>query len=118
MPGPDNTLAQQVPFTLNAGIDYRAGSVWGAGANLTIRGGATSRSNDGVGTYLGRVALLDLYWTRKLDAHWRARLSVANALGRSQHTGTAYRAPDGSVATRVLSWEGMAGMRIGLERAL
>jgi outer membrane receptor for ferrienterochelin and colicin len=118
VPGPGNTLAQQVPFTLNAGIDYRAASVWGAGAHVNVRGSATSRPNDGVTTWLGRLAQLDLYWTRKLDAHWRARVSVANALGRSQQAGTAYRAPDGSVATRVRTWEGMAGIRIGLEHAL
>ncbi|MGJ9418341.1 hypothetical protein ACHAC9_11335 [Massilia sp. CMS3.1] len=45
-------------------------------------------------------------------------MSVANALGRSQQTGRAYRAPDGSVVTRVLTWEGMASIRIGIERAL
>ena len=118
VPGPQNTLAQQVPFTLNAGIDYRAGSVWGAGANFNVRGGATSRSDDGVATYLGRVAQLDLYWTRKFDAQWRARVSVANALGRSRQTGTSYRALDGSVVTRVLTWEGMASIRIGIERTL
>ena len=118
VPGPDNTLAEQVPFTVNAGIDYRAGSAWDAGANLNVRGGTTSRSIDGVATVLGRVALLDLYWTRKLDAQWRARVSVANALGRSNQTGTAYRGPDGTVVKQVLTWDGMASVRIGLERTL
>jgi outer membrane receptor for ferrienterochelin and colicin len=117
LPGPDNTLAEQVPFTANAGIDYRGGT-WDAGANVNVRGSATSGSNEAVTTYLGRTALLDLYWTRKLDAQWRARVSVANALGRDRQTGTLYRGADGTVARRVLTWEGMAGIRIGLERAL
>lgn len=118
VPGPDNTLAGQVPFTVNAGIDYRAGSAWAAGANLNVRGGTTSRSIDGVANDLGRVALLDLYWTRKLDARWRARVSVTNALGRHTRTGTTYRGADGSVVRRMLDWDGMAGIRIGLERSL
>jgi outer membrane receptor for ferrienterochelin and colicin len=118
VPGPDNTLAEQVPFTVNAGIDYRAGNAWDAGANLNVRGGTTSRSIDGVANILGRVALLDLYWTRKFDAQWRARLSVANALGRNTETGTIYRGPDGTVVSRMLSWDGMASIRIGLERTL
>jgi outer membrane receptor for ferrienterochelin and colicin len=117
VPGPDNTLAEQVPFTANAGIDYRGGA-WDAGANVNLRGSATSRSNDGVATYLGRTALLDLYWTRKLDAQWRARVSVANALGRDRQTGTLYRDAGGTVVRRVLTWQGMASLRIGLERAL
>ena len=117
VPGPDNTLAEQVPFTANAGIDYRGGA-WDAGANLNLRGSATSRSNDGVATWLGRTALLDLYWTRKFDAQWRARVSVANALGRDRRSGTTYRAADGTTVSRVLTSEGMASIRIGVERAL
>jgi outer membrane cobalamin receptor len=88
------------------------------GVNVNVRGSATSRSNDGVATYLGRTVLLDLYWTRKLDAQWRARVSVANALGRNRQTGSSYRGADGTFVSRVLSWEGMAGIRIGLERTL
>ncbi len=118
VPGPDNTLTQQVPFTINAGIDYRGGAVWSAGANLNVRGGAASRSLDGVTRVLGRTAQLDLYWTRKLDGQWRARVSVANALGRSLQAGTVYRASDGTVVTRMQAWEGMASIRIGLERTL
>ncbi|KQQ87138.1 hypothetical protein ASF77_16170 [Massilia sp. Leaf139] len=118
VPGPDNTLAEQVPFTLNAGIDYRAG-MWDAGANLNVRGGAASRSMDGAAIYYrGRVALLDLYWTRKLDAGWRMRIGVANALGRGQRSGTAWRDSGGNAVTRMLDWEGMASIRVGIERAL
>jgi outer membrane receptor for ferrienterochelin and colicin len=117
VPGPGNTLAEQVPFTANAGIDYRGGP-WDAGANLNVRGSASSRSVDGVTTCIGRTALLDLYWTRKLDAGWRARVSVDYALGRSRQTGATYRDADGSTVTRMLAWEGMASIRIGLEHAL
>lgn len=115
--GPDNTLAEQLPFTANAGIDYRNGA-WDAGANINLRASATSRSNEGLTTWLGRTALLDLYWTRKLDAQWRARVSVANALGRDRRSGTTYRDADGTKFSRVLASEGMASIRVGLERAL
>ncbi|MFC5460330.1 TonB-dependent receptor plug domain-containing protein [Massilia niabensis] len=115
--GPDNTLAEQVPFTANAGIDYRGGT-WDAGANFNLRGGRTSRSADGVATYRGRMALLDLYWTRKLDTQWRMRVSVANALGGNRTTGTRWRDADGAEVIRVLTWEMPASIRFGLERAL
>jgi len=115
--GPANTLAAQVPFTVNGGIDYRGGG-WDAGANLHLRGAATSQAGDGVTNHLSRTALLDLYWTRKLDTQWRARVSVANALQRGRQDSTAYRAPDGMVVTRVLTWDGMASIRVGLERTL
>jgi len=118
VPGPDNTLAEQVPFTANGGIDYRGGDGWEAGANLNVRGAATSRTGDGVTNHLGRTALLDLYWTRKFDAQWRARVSVANALHRPRQASTTYRDADGTVVTRSLSWDGMASIRIGLERTL
>ena len=64
------------------------------------------------------MAQLDLYWTRKLDTQWRMRVSVANALGRGQQTGSAWRGADGSAVYRMLTWEGMASLRIGLERTL
>ena len=118
VPGPDNTLAEQVPFTANGGIDYRGAAGWDAGANLNVRGAATSSTGDGITNHLGRTALLDLYWTRKLDAQWRARVSVANALGRGRRASTTYRGPDGTVVTRALGWDGMASIRIGLERTL
>ncbi|MET0981760.1 MAG: TonB-dependent receptor [Telluria sp.] len=118
VPGPDNTLAEQVPFTANAGVDYRGGGAWSAGANFNVRGGRTSRSADGVATYRGRMALLDVYWTRKLDAQWRARVSVANALGGSRKTGTRWQGTDGAEVIRVLIWEMPASIRFGLERAL
>jgi outer membrane receptor for ferrienterochelin and colicins len=117
VPGPDNTLAEQVPFTANAGIDYR-GAAWDAGANVNLRGSARSRTNDGVATWADRMALLDLYWTRKFDAQWRVRVSVANALGEPRRAGTVYHGADGSTVTRALAWDGMASVRIGLERAL
>jgi outer membrane receptor protein involved in Fe transport len=118
IPGPDNTLAEQVPFTANGGIDYRGAHGWDAGANLNVRGAATSGTGDGVTNHLGRTALLDLYWTRKFDAQWRARVSVANALHRGRQASTTYRDADGTVVTRALSWDGMASIRIGLERTL
>jgi outer membrane receptor for ferrienterochelin and colicin len=117
VPGPDNTLAEQVPFTANAGIDYH-GTAWDAGANVNLRGSARSRTNDGVATWADRMALLDLYWTRKLDTQWRVRVSVANALGETRRAGTVYHGADGSTVTRALAWDGMASVRIGLERAL
>ena len=117
VPGPDNTLAEQVPFTANLGVDYRGGA-WDAGASYSLRGHATSRSGDGVTTWLGRTAQFDLYWTRKLDAGWRLRASVANALGRKERMGTMYRDADGTVVTRALAWGGMASLRLGLERAM
>jgi outer membrane receptor for ferrienterochelin and colicins len=117
VPGPDNTLAEQVPFTANAGIDYR-GTGWDAGANVNLRGSARNRTNDGVATWADRMALLDLYWTRKLDAQWRLRVSAANALGATRRAGTVYRGADGSTVTRALAWDGMASVRVALERAL
>ena len=118
VPGPDNTLAEQVPFTANGGIDYRAAGGWDAGANLNVRGAATSRTLDGITNHLGRTALLDLYWTRKFDPQWRARVSVANALGRSRQASTAYHGPDGTLVNRTLTWDGMSSIRIGFERTL
>jgi hypothetical protein len=121
VPGPGNTLAEQVPFAANAGLDYRGGGTWGAGANFNVRGGRTSRTGrfaDGVATYRGRMALLDLYWTRKRDAQWRARVSVANALGGKRKTGTRWRDADGATVNRVLTWDMPASIRLGLECAL
>lgn len=118
VPGPDNTLANQVPFTLNGGIDYRGPHGWDAGANLHVRGAATSATGDGVTDRLGRTALLDLYWTRKFDPQWRLRVSVANALQRGRETSTTYRDAGGAVVTRALHWDDVASVRIGLERTL
>jgi outer membrane receptor for ferrienterochelin and colicins len=118
VPGPDNTLAEQVPFAANAGIDYRGSDIWSAGTNLNIQGAQTSRTADGVRTWRERTALWDLYWTRKFARNWRLRLSAANLLGKGQQTDVAYRDADGRETARRQRSEAWPSLRFALERGL
>ena len=119
VPGPGNRLAGQIPLSANLGLDYRsAGSTgWALGANLAYQGSATSRTGSGVLDERGARALVDMYWTRPVGAGWRARVSAANALGRSQVSGSGYRGLEAGERRRAVA-QGHPTVRLALERGL
>lgn len=87
IPGPDNRLEQQQPWSLTLGFDHRfAGSPLGLGASLAYVPGYTTQQTTAQSQTLGRVRTLDAYlsWTFSRTASFR--LSVDNALPVDVHT--------------------------------
>lgn len=80
VPGPDNRLEQQQPWSLTLGFDHRvAGLPLGFGANLSYTPGYTTQLLANSVALQDRARTLDAYasWTISAAAAWR--LSVNNA---------------------------------------
>lgn len=93
LPGPDNRLAAQAPFTLNLGADARfAGDAHklAAGLNLHVVGTNTARVAPSLTTVSGMVRELEAYaaWSAA-GAQWR--LTLPDLLQRPRRESQVYR---------------------------
>jgi outer membrane receptor for ferrienterochelin and colicins len=116
LPGPDNRLAAQAPFTLNLGADARfAGDAHklAAGINLHVVGTNTARVAPSLVTVDGLVRELEAYaaWSAS-GAQWR--LTLTDVLRHSRRDGQLYR--DASLfEQRVVSTPRRAAVRLQVE---
>ncbi|KQQ45879.1 TonB-dependent receptor [Duganella sp. Leaf126] len=100
VPGPGNTLEEQVPVTANLGADYTLpGSAWTVGGDFHYQGGVAARQSTQLwlGNSPGRK--LDLYALRKLDARTQLRLSASNLLHQRERNWQQFRDADGAGAS-------------------
>ena len=102
VPGPDNRLASQVPFSASVGLDHRVAALplsWGASFNF--QGGGPVRLSERTGAWNGVQRELGMYAVWRLDAQSQWRLSVANLLGQDHlsRVGFADRARSMETAT-------------------
>jgi outer membrane receptor for ferrienterochelin and colicins len=116
LPGPDNRLAAQAPFTLNLGADARfAGNAHklAAGINLHVVGTNTARVAPALSMVSGMVRELEAYaaWSGA-GAQWR--LTLPDVLRRTRHDGQTYR--DGAlIEERAVSTARRAAVRLQVE---
>jgi outer membrane receptor protein involved in Fe transport len=89
VPGPDNRLASQTPWTGNASVDYRAGA-WGAGGSAGFNGGAWSRQSESQSGYKARTRALEAFLTYRPDAASLWRLTAIHALDHRLATASRY----------------------------
>jgi outer membrane receptor for ferrienterochelin and colicins len=113
--GPYNRLADQVPFSANVGLDYRAAGPWNAGFNVTYQGAGTSRAAAERSSYRSAQCALDLYALWKIDARTRLRVSASNLLQRNRRTGEWYAGAGGSIRRSSVA-DGAAAARVLLEQ--
>lgn len=113
--GPYNRLADQTPFSANAGLDYRPGGRWSAGFNATYQGGHTTRSSAELRNYNAAQCALDIYAVRRIDARTRLRMSAANLLQRDRRSAEWYVGADASIR-RTSNADSAAAARIVLEQ--
>jgi outer membrane receptor for ferrienterochelin and colicins len=113
--GPYNRLADQVPFSANVGLDYRAAGPWNAGFNVTYQGAGTSRSAAERSSYRSAQCALDLYALWKIDARTKLRVSASNLLQRDRRTVQWYADADGSIRRSSVA-DGAAAARVLLEQ--
>jgi outer membrane receptor protein involved in Fe transport len=100
IPGPDNRLAAQAPFTLNLGADVRMGKAFSTGVNLHLTGGYRARNAAALTEVNGVLRELEAY------AAWQAgrgqwRLTLSDLLHRDRRDGRIY--DDGASASARLS---------------
>ncbi len=115
VPGPDNRLDSQVPYSANVGIDYQANAALSVGATLTLEGGGPVRLSAHAASSADAKRGLDLYAVFKLADKTRLRIGAANLLQRD-HRSALYYDADGASARSVTTDAANATLRITLER--
>ncbi|MFC5461775.1 TonB-dependent receptor plug domain-containing protein [Massilia niabensis] len=81
VPGPDNRIEGQAPYSGNLGLDYAsAARRLDLGGTWTYRARVASRSSASISSDNGARRQLDLYAVWKRDAQSRLRLSVSDLL--------------------------------------
>jgi outer membrane receptor protein involved in Fe transport len=115
VPGPDNRLDSQVPWSATFGADGRVGGgplSWGA--NLALQGGVRARTSETQETTTSTRRTLDLFaaWKPAPGLQWRASLS--NALRRDEVTNERVFDASGSFAQTTTA-PSFATFRLSLE---
>ncbi len=83
VPGPDNRLDQQTPFSATLGGDYRApGGRFSAGASFAFRSGGPVRIDVEQYGYQGVRRDLDAYALWKFNPQYQLRFALSNLLGQ------------------------------------
>ena len=77
VPGPDNRLGQQSPWTGNLLLDYDDGP-WSAGANLALSTGGWSRITSTQSSYSGVQRSAEAFAGYRIDASSKIRLTALN----------------------------------------
>jgi outer membrane receptor for ferrienterochelin and colicins len=113
LPGPDNRLAAQAPFTLNLGADARFAGKTAAGINLHVVGANNARVAPALTSITASVRQLEAYlaWPAA-GAQWR--LTLPDLLRRTAREGQLYQ--DGNLLEqRVVNTPRRAAVRLQVE---
>ena len=95
VPGPDNRLDQQVPFSATLAADWKLDPRWTTGLSYTYRSGGPLRITATRGNLEAYRRELDLYVLWTPSKRNKLRLAVTNALHPTLETGQWYRDVDG-----------------------
>ncbi|MBV6325397.1 TonB-dependent receptor plug domain-containing protein [Duganella violaceipulchra] len=118
VPGPNNRLENQVPFTANLGADYRLpDAAWTFGGNLNYQAGGPVRQSALVQMNTSPKRELDLYGLWKMDAKTQLRFSASNLLRQQSSESHEYVNEDGR-RYRISQTPTSATLRILLEHQL
>jgi outer membrane receptor protein involved in Fe transport len=91
VPGPDNRLDKQVPFSASLGADYNlAGDALSAGGTYSFRSSVPARQSAVLWTYAGVKRELDVYALWKVDAKSKWRAGASNLLHQDYATQDVY----------------------------
>lgn len=113
VPGPDNRLAQQLPFSATAGLDYRKGNL-SFGGTFVYKAAADTRLSLSERSYSSTRRELDVYSVWKFDPTMQIRLSVSNFLQQEWQTDNTYFSSTGSHNTHN-AYSGTPWARLQLE---
>jgi outer membrane receptor protein involved in Fe transport len=118
VPGPDNRLDSQVPFTGNLGFDSKLmeGRL-GAGATFSYRSSLAARTSPTMRTWGGAKRELDLYAAWELGGKARLRAAVSNLLHQT-YTGQDVYADGESRLSRTVFTDSFPTFRLSWETSL
>ena len=101
VPGPNNRLDQQTPFSATAGLDYRLkGGDITAGGSYSFKSGGQVRISETQGRYIAPRRELDVYTLWKLSPKSQLRLTLGNLLRQDFSNERTYVDAAGSVIKR------------------
>jgi outer membrane receptor for ferrienterochelin and colicins len=113
VPGPDNRLARQTPFSSTLGLDWRAGRL-SAGGTVTYRAAARTRISLGEWAYDSHRSDMDLYALWTMTPATRLRFVASNFLQQDWMADSSYQDELATHHTRV-AYSGKAWGRLSLE---
>jgi len=115
VPGPDNRLDEQLPFSGNLGVDWK-GERASAGANFGFRSGGRVAVTANETVWLHAQRDLELYAAWQLDKTSQLRLSAANLLGMDMVNERSYLdTASGTLLRNRLAILGHPSLRLTLE---
>jgi outer membrane receptor for ferrienterochelin and colicin len=116
VPGPDNRLDAQVPFSANLGVDYKKGDL-GLGASLAFQRGGWVRISEPQSQRQQYKRDLDAYALWKLNPHYQLRFTLANIFGTDATSERLY-SDDRGVSRQVSFQPGYTRVGVNLEMKL
>lgn len=96
VPGPDNRLGGQNPWSANLGADYKRGAV-SAGASLSLVAGGWTRLSLAEWSYVSQRRDLDAYAAYTFKPGRQLRVTFTNVMGTDRHRSTRYTDTRGSL---------------------
>lgn len=113
VPGPDNRLDEQVPFSAVMGMDYRQDKVT-AGASFAFKSGGPLRVSEQQSTHLYRRRDLDAYLAYRFTPQYQLRVAASNILGEDTRTYSRYQDASGASETWSVG-RGLPRVQVSLE---
>lgn len=115
VPGPDNRLDQQTPFSATLGVDYKApGGKLSAGSSFAFRSGGPVRINVNQSSYQTVRRDLDVYALWKFNPQYQLRFALSNLLGQDFVMDSRYTDNSG-ILRRTALYPGNTMARLTLE---
>jgi outer membrane receptor for ferrienterochelin and colicins len=90
IPGPNNRLAEQTPFTANLALEYEPAGHLSGGASIRYTAEYTAKATTTLSDYFGATQSFDLYGVWTLSPTSRIKLSIENLLHRNEVSAALY----------------------------
>jgi outer membrane receptor protein involved in Fe transport len=98
IPGPDNRLAGQLPFSAGVGVDHRMAALPVTfGASFNFQGGGPARLSERTAAWAGAQRELAMYALWRSDARSQWRISASNLLGQDHRSLASFADRNGSL---------------------
>jgi outer membrane receptor protein involved in Fe transport len=98
IPGPDNRLPGQAPFSASVGVDHRMAALpMTFGASFNFQGGGPARLSERTAAWAGVQRELGMFALWRVDARSQWRMSVANLLGQDHLARSSFVDQQGSL---------------------
>jgi outer membrane receptor for ferrienterochelin and colicins len=114
VPGPNNRLDQQTPFSSTLAMDYKAGKLT-TGASYSFRNGGLVKVSDEQSTYTSVRRDLEMYGLWKFDPKTQLRLSLSNLLAQDYINESGFVLENGRAVRRRTTTPGNVLLRVAAE---